>query len=55
MADQDIIYSKEDSMAIVTLNRPQKLNAITHPILQEMHSIIEEIWKDNGIRSASSK
>lgn len=52
MADQDIIYSKEDGMAIVTLNRPQKLNAITHPMHQRLHSIIEEIRRDDSVRVA---
>ncbi len=52
MADQEIIYSKEDGMAIVTLNRPQKLNAITHPMHQRLHSIIEEIRRDDSVRVA---
>jgi enoyl-CoA hydratase/carnithine racemase len=50
MAEQDLLYRREDSMGIVTLNRPEKLNAITHPMLQRLHSIIEEIRRDDNVR-----
>jgi len=51
MADQDILYDKENDLAIVTLNRPEKLNAITHPMLQKLHALIEEISRDEEIRA----
>jgi enoyl-CoA hydratase/carnithine racemase len=50
MAEQDLLYNREDGLGIVTLNRPEKLNAITHPMLQRLHGIIEEIRRDDGIR-----
>ena len=50
MAEQDLLYRREDGMGIVTLNRPEKLNAITHPMLQRLHSIIEEIRRDDNVR-----
>ena len=50
MANEDLLFSKDNGIAIVTLNRPEKLNAITHPMLQRLHTIIEEIKKDDGIR-----
>ena len=46
-----MLFGKENGIAIVTLNRPEKLNAITHPMLQRLHGIVEEIRKDDGIRS----
>jgi len=46
-----LIYGPEDGLAIVILNRPEKLKAITHPMLQEIHAIIEEIRKDDRVRS----
>jgi enoyl-CoA hydratase/carnithine racemase len=52
MAEQDLLYSREDGLGIVTLNRPEKLNAITHPMLQRLHSIIEEIRRDDNVRVA---
>ena len=52
MAEQDLLYSREDGLGIVTLNRPEKLNAITHPMLERLHSIIEEIRRDDSVRVA---
>jgi enoyl-CoA hydratase/carnithine racemase len=52
MAEQDLLYSREDGLGIVTLNRPEKLNAITHPMLHRLHSIIEEIRRDDNVRVA---
>jgi enoyl-CoA hydratase/carnithine racemase len=50
MADENLLFNKGKGIAIVTLNRPEKLNAITHPMLQRLHGIIEEIRRDDGIR-----
>jgi 2-(1,2-epoxy-1,2-dihydrophenyl)acetyl-CoA isomerase len=52
MAEQDLLYRREDGVGIVTLNRPEKLNAITHPMHQRLHSIIEEIRRDDSVRVA---
>ncbi|MFC1916865.1 enoyl-CoA hydratase/isomerase family protein [Chloroflexota bacterium] len=50
MAEQDILYTKEDGIAVVTLNRPEKLNSITHEMLGRLHSIIEEVKRDEEVR-----
>jgi len=34
--EQDVLYNKEDGIAIVTLNRPDKLNALTNKMLKMM-------------------
>jgi hypothetical protein len=34
MAKQDVLYTKEDSIGIITLNRAEKLNALTHEMLR---------------------
>ena len=52
MAEQDLLYSRENGLGIVTLNRPERLNAITHPMLARLHSIIEEIREDDSVRVA---
>ena len=51
MAEQDILYTKEDGIAIVTLNRPEKLNARTNEMNQRMPSIVEDISKDEEVRA----
>jgi enoyl-CoA hydratase/carnithine racemase len=51
MAKQDVLYAKEDGIGIITLNRPEKLNALTHEMLRRINSIIEDIKKDDKVRA----
>jgi enoyl-CoA hydratase/carnithine racemase len=51
MAKQDVLYTKEDSIGIITLNRLEKLNALTHEMLHRINSIIEDIKKDDKVRA----
>jgi enoyl-CoA hydratase/carnithine racemase len=51
MAKQDILYNKEDGIGIITLNRPEKLNALTHEMLHRINSIIEDIKKDDTVKA----
>lgn len=44
MSREDVLYTKEGGIAILTLNRPEKMNAITF----EMHDLIEEAVADAG-------
>jgi len=41
----------EENIAIISLNRPDALNALNRGILQELNDVLEEIRKDNNIRS----
>ena len=50
MAEEYVLYTKEDGISVVTLNRPEKLNAITHEMLRRLHSIIEDIKRDDEVR-----
>ena len=51
MAEQDVLYSKEKGIAVVTLNRPEKLNAVTHEMVGELiPAIIEDIKRDESVR-----
>ena len=51
MGREDVLYTKADGIATITLNRPEKLNAVTF----EMHDLIEEAVadavKDSSLRS----
>jgi enoyl-CoA hydratase/carnithine racemase len=51
MAKQDVLYTKEDSIGIITLNRAEKLNTLTHEMLFRINSIIEDIKKDDKVRA----
>ena len=49
MEFQDILYSKYNGRARVTINRPQKLNAFTNHTLQEMISALLDAWTDKNV------
>jgi enoyl-CoA hydratase/carnithine racemase len=39
-----------EDVAVVTLNRPDQLNAITFELVDELHAALDEIDRDNGCR-----
>jgi len=47
---KEIIFERKDNIAWIKLNRPEKLNALTIEMLEEISSIIDEIEKDIEIR-----
>ncbi len=51
MAKQDVLYTKDNGIGIITLNRPAKLNALTHKMLARIHSLIEDVKKDDEVRA----
>ena len=50
MSYNEIIYSVEGSVAVITLNRPEAMNALTHKTHQELRQAITESDKDDSIR-----
>ncbi|MEE8399996.1 MAG: enoyl-CoA hydratase-related protein [Desulfobacterales bacterium] len=51
MGEQEILYDKEDGVAIITLNRPDKLNAVTDDMLVLMGDILNEATVDDEVRA----
>lgn len=49
MEYQDIIYEKKNGRAVVTINRPEVLNAFRAKTLFEMTDAITECWKDSSV------
>lgn len=45
-----ILFEKKDGIATVTLNRPDKLNALTPQMRVEMRKVFEETAEDDGVR-----
>ena len=45
-----IIVEKEEGVATVTLNRPDKLNALTPKMLEELEAATEELAHDNDVK-----
>ena len=44
-------YETDRGVATITLSRPDKLNAFTTLMLEEMLALIEEIDRDDGVRA----
>ncbi|MEE8311941.1 MAG: crotonase/enoyl-CoA hydratase family protein [Candidatus Binatia bacterium] len=49
---KETIYSVEDRVATITLDRPAKLNAFTARMMQELLAIFAEIDRDDDVRVA---
>ena len=51
MAYEFIIAERRDGCAIVTLNRPDKLNALSFPLMQEVDHALTEFEEDDAVRA----
>ncbi len=47
---EHLIYAKEEGIATITLNRPQKLNAFTSAMYQGLSEILEDVARDEEVR-----
>jgi enoyl-CoA hydratase/carnithine racemase len=50
MSYQDLIYSVDEGIATVTLNRPDRMNALTHALEAEIHKAFDEADADPAVR-----
>ena len=50
MSDE-ILYEKRDGVALITLNRPEKLNAITDEMLADFINVTNESMIDDDVRA----
>jgi enoyl-CoA hydratase len=51
MTYQNILVEREDRIAIITLNRPQVLNALSQATVDELDAAIDELGADEGVRA----
>jgi len=45
-----LIYEKTDNIGVLTINRPDKLNAISNELTEELKQLLDEIEKDEELR-----
>jgi enoyl-CoA hydratase len=48
---QTLLYAVENNIATITINRPDKMNALNKLVLEELNSVLDEIQKDAAVRS----
>ena len=49
MAYEYILSGREGGVAVITLNRPEKLNALSFPLMQELGAALTGYEADDGI------
>lgn len=48
--NENILLDSEGGIATITLNRPEKLNALTRPMWQRLGEVIDELSSDKSLR-----
>lgn len=48
---KEILYEKQRSGALITLNRPEAMNAISRSMIKEMHQALDDAEEDRGVRA----
>ena len=47
---QDVLYDVQDRVAVITLNRPEKLNALSADLTAGLAEYIDRAWTDSEVR-----
>lgn len=50
MAYETLLYEKRHAIGYVTINRPEKLNALNRTVMQELLECFQGLQKDNDVR-----
>jgi enoyl-CoA hydratase len=51
MSDEDVLYHTDEGVAIITINRPKKLNALNSAVVFRMRELFEQAEEDDKIRA----
>lgn len=49
-SDRDIIVTREEGVATLTLNRPDKLNAVTTAMWNQLPQVLDDLRKDDSVK-----
>ncbi len=45
-----LLYEKKDTIGILTINRPEKMNALSNQLMSELKSVLDTVEQDNKLR-----
>ena len=48
---REILYTKQRGGVLITLNRPEAMNAISRSMIRELHEALDEVEKDSEVRA----
>ena len=51
MAYETVLFEKREHVAILTLNRPERLNAINADLRRDVHAAVDEAHADDDVRA----
>ncbi len=51
MASPSVIVERRDSIAIICLNRPEKLNALSRAMLEDLSDAFKQLEKQSDLRA----
>jgi enoyl-CoA hydratase len=51
MAFENLLYEKRNGIGYVTVNRPEKLNALNRKTMEELHACFQDIERDDEVRA----
>ena len=51
MNNQNILIEKQDNIAVITINRPTKLNALNKATIQELHDGFKTLNEDKSVKA----
>src|ERR1700719_2690731 len=51
MANEHILTERFDAVAVITLNRPDKLNALSYPLVRELDEALSGYEADDDIKA----
>jgi enoyl-CoA hydratase len=51
MSDEDVLYDAQDGIANITINRPQKYNALNTAVVSKMRELFKQAEQDSTVRA----